>query len=51
MTKPSIGRVLLKGKDISSFKGVQLADYRGQEIGYLFEKFERAFGILIGRMR
>ena len=40
MIKPSSGRVLLKGKDISAFKGVQLADYRGQEIGYLFQEFE-----------
>ncbi len=35
MIKPSSGRILLKGNDISSFKGAQLADYRGKEIGYL----------------
>jgi len=40
MIKPSTGRVLLKNNDVSSFKGVQLADYRGQEIGYLFQEFE-----------
>jgi putative ABC transport system ATP-binding protein len=40
MIKPSTGRVLLKNKDVSSLKGVQLADYRGQEIGYLFQEFE-----------
>lgn len=31
--KPSSGRVLLKNNDVSSFKGVQLAGYRDQEIG------------------
>ena len=36
MIKPSSGRILLKGRDISSFKGGELADYRGSEIGYLF---------------
>lgn len=40
MIKPSSGRILLKGNDISSFKGTQLADYRGKEIGYLFQEFE-----------
>lgn len=40
MVKPSSGRILLKSNDISSFKGTQLADYRGKEIGYLFQEFE-----------
>ncbi len=40
MIKPSSGRILLKSSDISSFKGTQLADYRGKEIGYLFQEFE-----------
>lgn len=40
MVKPSSGRILLKGNDTSSFKGAQLADYRGKEIGYLFQEFE-----------
>lgn len=40
MVKPSSGRILLKGSDISSFRGTQLADYRGKEIGYLFQEFE-----------
>lgn len=40
MIKPTSGRILLKGKDISSFKGGQLAEYRGKEIGYLFQEFE-----------
>lgn len=40
MIKPSTGRIMLKDRDISSFKGKQLADYRGMEIGYLFQEFE-----------
>ncbi len=40
MTRPSSGSVVLRGKDISSFSGAQLADYRGKEIGYLFQEFE-----------
>jgi putative ABC transport system ATP-binding protein len=40
MIKPSSGKVLLHGKDISTFNGAQLADYRGKEIGYLFQEFE-----------
>lgn len=38
MTKPSSGRMFLNGKDISSVK--RLDEYRGQEIGYLFQEFE-----------
>lgn len=40
MLKPSSGKILLKDKDISSLKGNALADYRGHEIGYLFQEFE-----------
>lgn len=40
MIKPDSGKILLKGNDICSFKGKQLADYRGREIGYLFQEFE-----------
>lgn len=40
MIKPSSGRILLKGSDISSFNGTQLANYRGNKIGYLFQDFE-----------
>ena len=40
MIKPSSGKILLKDKDISSLKGNALADYRGHEIGYLFQEFE-----------
>lgn len=40
MLKPTSGQVLLEGKNISSFKGSQLAKYRGSKIGYLFQEFE-----------
>lgn len=40
MLKPTSGKILLKNTDISSFKGSALADYRGREIGYLFQEFE-----------
>lgn len=40
MIKPTSGKIMLNNNDISSFKGGQLADYRGKEIGYLFQEFE-----------
>jgi len=40
MFKPTSGQVLLDGQNISSFKGSQLAKYRGNKIGYLFQEFE-----------
>lgn len=40
MLKPTTGEILLAGENISSFKGSQLADYRGDQIGYLFQQFE-----------
>lgn len=40
MQKPTAGQILLHGKNISSFKGAQLAKYRGSKIGYLFQQFE-----------
>lgn len=39
-TSPTEGKILLKGEDISSFKGNKLASYRGNHIGYLFQNFE-----------
>lgn len=38
--KPTSGKIILHGKDLSSFRGDALADYRGKEIGYLFQEFE-----------
>jgi putative ABC transport system ATP-binding protein len=38
--KPTSGQILLEGQNISSFKGSQLAAYRGSKIGYLFQQFE-----------
>lgn len=40
MLKPTSGQILLKGQNISAFKGDKLSDYRGREIGYLFQEFE-----------
>lgn len=40
MAKPTAGRVILRGQDISAFCGHQLAEYRGKKIGYLFQEFE-----------
>ncbi|GIN72942.1 ABC transporter ATP-binding protein [Bacillus sp. J14TS2] len=37
--KPTSGRVLLNGKNISAFDSKDLADYRGSRIGYLFQDF------------
>lgn len=38
--KPTSGKIILRGKDLSSFRGNVLSDYRGKEIGYLFQEFE-----------
>lgn len=37
--KPTSGRVLLNGKNISAFDRKDLAEYRGSRIGYLFQDF------------
>ncbi len=36
---PSKGKVLLEGKDISTFNESDLAQTRGQKIGFIFQKF------------
>ena len=38
--KPTDGSIQMQGKDLSQLKGNHLADYRGKEIGYLFQNFE-----------
>ena len=38
--KPDSGTIELCGKEIQSLKGAALAQYRGREIGYLFQNFE-----------
>ncbi len=38
--QPDSGRIRMKGKEIQSLKGKKLAQYRGREIGYLFQNFE-----------
>lgn len=40
MIKPTSGKIVLRGQDVSGFSGTNLADYRGKEIGYLFQEFE-----------
>ena len=38
--QPDGGRIRMKGREIQSLKGKKLAQYRGMEIGYLFQNFE-----------
>ncbi len=40
MISPTGGKILLRGEDISGFHGRRLAEYRGNQIGYLFQTFE-----------
>lgn len=36
---PSSGQYLVKGRDISSFSNNQLAEFRNQEVGFVFQQF------------
>ena len=38
--KPTDGSIQMQEKDLGQLKGSQLSDYRGKEIGYLFQNFE-----------
>lgn len=38
--QPTSGSITMNGRQIQSLKGAALADYRGKEIGYLFQNFE-----------
>lgn len=40
MLRPTSGKIILRDRDISGFRGNRLAEYRGREIGYLFQEFE-----------
>ncbi len=40
MLRPTSGKIILNGLDMSGFNGSKLADYRGKVIGYLFQEFE-----------
>lgn len=40
MISPTGGKILLRGEDIGGFHGRKLAEYRGNQIGYLFQTFE-----------
>ena len=37
---PTDGSIQMQEKDLGQLRGSQLADYRGKEIGYLFQNFE-----------
>ena len=39
-SNPTGGRILLKGQDISKFTRKELENYRGRQMGYLFQNFE-----------
>lgn len=38
--KPTEGSIQMQGQELNAWKGDRLADYRGKEIGYLFQNFE-----------
>lgn len=38
--KPTSGKILLRGSDVTGLKGEALSKYRGNQIGYLFQNFE-----------
>lgn len=38
--QPTSGSIAMNGQQIQTLKGAALADYRGKEIGYLFQNFE-----------
>ncbi|HAZ36981.1 MAG TPA: ABC transporter [Clostridiaceae bacterium] len=40
VTRPTDGHILMGGVEVGALKGSKLADYRGKEIGYLFQNFE-----------
>ncbi len=40
VTSPTEGHIYIHQKDLSTLKGSALSDYRGKEIGYLFQNFE-----------
>ncbi|MBQ0012690.1 MAG: ABC transporter ATP-binding protein [Clostridiales bacterium] len=38
--EPTSGKIQIDGKDLQKMKGAELAKYRGQKMGYLFQNFE-----------
>jgi len=38
--QPSSGTITMNGRQVHTLKGAALAEYRGKEIGYLFQNFE-----------
>lgn len=39
LDKPTSGNVVINGKDITTLKKNQMADFRGKEIGFIFQDF------------
>ncbi len=39
LDKPTSGQVLINQQDVTSLKGNQMADFRGKEIGFIFQDF------------
>ncbi|EOH93137.1 ABC transporter ATP-binding protein [Enterococcus pallens] len=39
LDNPTAGNILINQKDVSTLKGNQLADFRGKEIGFIFQDF------------
>ena len=39
LDKPTSGKVLINGRDITDLNKNQMADFRGQEIGFIFQDF------------
>ena len=37
---PTEGHIVMRGTEITSLKGKELAEYRGRKVGYLFQNFE-----------
>ena len=40
VTRPDSGTITMNDRPIHTLKGKALSDYRGKEIGYLFQNFE-----------
>ncbi|MDN6167109.1 MAG: ATP-binding cassette domain-containing protein, partial [Tetragenococcus koreensis] len=39
LDKPSDGTITINGNDVTKLKGNQIADFRSQEIGFIFQEF------------
>ncbi len=39
LDKPTDGTITIDGNDVTKLKGNQIADFRSQEIGFIFQEF------------